>query len=95
MLACVRVPSPAHQSSLDRDHPRRRKNPPPTLKDQDSWSPAFHAFLRRALVKRPEPRASIDELLLEPFAAELGRGAQQSGELVPLLKAELMVLLRE
>ncbi|KAL6068236.1 Plant dual-specificity MAP kinase kinase family domain protein [Balamuthia mandrillaris] len=40
---------------------------PPTLKDQDKWSPAFHDFLAKCLMKDPEHRPTAQELLDHPF----------------------------
>lgn len=62
-------------------------NPPPTLSEPGRWSPAFAKFLARALVKAPAERATADELLLDPFISEYGRGAQQAHEVQRLVDA--------
>ena len=36
---------------------------PPTLKDKNKWSMAFHNFLKYVLVKNPKKRPSADRLL--------------------------------
>lgn len=69
-------------------------SPPPTFESPDRWSPALNAFLSRALVKAPTDRASVDELLLEPFCSEFGRSSQQGGELPRLVYRALPDLAR-
>jgi len=41
--------------------------PPPTLTDKEKWSPEFHDFIAKCLVKNPQNRASASELLKHPF----------------------------
>ena len=67
-------------------------SPPPALEDTECWSDAMHAFLRRALVKAPNARASAAELVLDSWVSELGRGAQQSDELARLVRAAMPML---
>ena len=37
--------------------------PSPTLKDLDGWSPEFHDFIARCLIKSPEERPSATAML--------------------------------
>ena len=37
--------------------------PSPTLKDQEGWSPDFHDFIARCLIKSPEERPSATAML--------------------------------
>ena len=64
-------------------------HPAPTFEKPELWSPGLRSFLARALVKLPSDRASVNELLLEPFIAEFGRSNQQNGELQRLAYAAL------
>ena len=66
--------------------------PAPTMAEPSRWSPSMRSFLARALVKAPQERASVGELLLEGFVAEFGRSNQQSGELHRLIYAALPML---
>ena len=59
--------------------------PPPCLDATGRFSDGVHAFLARCLVKDPNERASVDELLLDSYISELGRGAQQAGELARMI----------
>ncbi|KAK2958086.1 putative serine/threonine protein kinase [Blattamonas nauphoetae] len=42
-------------------------SPPATLKDKAKWSPEFHDFLSKCLVKDPKKRADTPDLLAHPF----------------------------
>ena len=44
-----------------------RSQEPPTFNSSSEWSDSFHNFLGRCLVKDPEQRASVQELLEHPF----------------------------
>lgn len=46
------------------------KDPPPTLKDKDMWSPTFQDFVAQCLVKDPSQRKTAAEMLLHPFVAD-------------------------
>lgn len=64
--------------------------PPPVLQDKTKWSPEFHSFLSKALVKKPEDRPSAKELGAHPFVTKVPSGAKESvAELVK--KANLIV----
>lgn len=43
------------------------KDPPPTLQAKNQWSPEFHAFLERCLIKDPKERPTAEQLLQDPF----------------------------
>ena len=43
---------------------------PPTLPDPETWTEAFHSFLRACLTKDPLHRPSAAALLLHPFIAD-------------------------
>ncbi|KAH3759820.1 Serine/threonine-protein kinase hippo [Pelomyxa schiedti] len=43
----------------------------PVLKERDSWTPTFHNFLSRLLVKNPDCRPLTGELLEDPFVKDL------------------------
>ncbi|KAK8831128.1 hypothetical protein WA577_003299 [Blastocystis sp. JDR] len=45
-------------------------HPAPQLRDPDKWSNKFKSFLRMALQKDPEKRATVKELLMHPFMQE-------------------------
>ena len=51
--------------------------PPPTLENKTMWSADFHAFLARALTKKPEDRPSAKELLSHPFVTKVPAGARE------------------
>lgn len=66
------------------------KNPAPTLKNQDAWSPAFHDFVRWCLVKEFPYRPSATLLLQHPFiarAASLAPAELMASVLFPALYA--------
>mmetsp|Transcript_8563 Transcript_8563/g.9746 ORF Transcript_8563/g.9746 Transcript_8563/m.9746 type:complete len:388 (+) Transcript_8563:261-1424(+) len=42
-------------------------NPPPTLQNQQKWTPEFHHFLKCCLTPNPERRATTEQLLMHPF----------------------------
>eukprot|EP01133_Synstelium_polycarpum_P004281 gene4281-4998_t len=41
--------------------------PPPKLSNPKDWSPMFNEFIAKCLVKEPEQRSSVGELLSHPF----------------------------
>lgn len=45
--------------------------PAPQLKEPGKWSNKFKSFLRMALQKDPEKRATVKELLMHPFMQEV------------------------
>lgn len=51
--------------------------PPPTLENKSMWTADFHAFLARALTKKPEERPSAKELLSHAFATKVPAGARE------------------
>jgi serine/threonine protein kinase len=52
--------------------------PPPTLEQKSYWTPEFHSFLSKTLVKRPEDRPSAKELLTHPFVTKIPVNAKDN-----------------
>eukprot|EP01097_Dermamoeba_algensis_P010255 TRINITY_DN7496_c0_g1_i1.p1 TRINITY_DN7496_c0_g1~~TRINITY_DN7496_c0_g1_i1.p1 ORF type:complete len:505 (-),score=80.43 TRINITY_DN7496_c0_g1_i1:141-1655(-) len=46
------------------------REPPPKLTDKKGWSPAFHEFLARCLIKDPKLRPSAEKLLEDKFVSK-------------------------
>lgn len=51
---------------------RIQKSDPPTLQYPNKWSPAFNDFIKRCLIKDPNQRPTIDELLRHKFINDVG-----------------------
>lgn len=52
--------------------------PAPTLENKTMWSPEFHSFLSKALVKKPEERPSAKDLLAHPFVTKVPASAKEA-----------------
>eukprot|EP00744_Colponema_vietnamica_P020727 GILI01029497.1.p1 GENE.GILI01029497.1~~GILI01029497.1.p1 ORF type:complete len:354 (+),score=58.44 GILI01029497.1:373-1434(+) len=63
------------------------KDPPPTLKQKDMWSPLMHKFLAKLLVKEPTLRPTAAQILDDPFLAPSRVG---TAEQLTLVVAEVM-----
>lgn len=51
---------------------RIQKSDPPTLQNPNKWSPEFNDFIKRCLIKDPNQRPTVGELLKHKFINDVG-----------------------
>lgn len=59
--------SPPNQGAMGQVLLKIPRDPPPTLRQKDMWSPMMHKFLSRLLVKEPTMRPTAAQVLDDPF----------------------------
>uniref|UniRef100_S4RA42 non-specific serine/threonine protein kinase n=1 Tax=Petromyzon marinus TaxID=7757 RepID=S4RA42_PETMA len=78
-------------------HPMRAlfkipRNPPPTLKQPELWPPLFNEFIAQCLVKDFERRATVSQLLEDPFIQQVeGREQELQKQLTELIDLHLQM----
>jgi serine/threonine protein kinase len=64
------------------------KNPPPRLAQQGRWSPEFHSFLSKCLVKDPSQRPPASELLQHPWFSKFDESSARSSMIASIREAQ-------
>nr|CAB3266367.1 STE20-like serine/threonine-protein kinase [Phallusia mammillata] len=88
LIELAQIEPPNHDLNPVRVLLRITKSDPPTLEAPRRWSKDFADFLSRCLVKNPEKRASLTELLAHPFISSVDVKVGTAKHPLSLLAAE-------
>lgn len=72
LIELAQMQPPNHDLTPMRVLLRIQKSDPPTLQQPNKWSPEFNDFIKRCLIKDPNQRPSIEELLRHKFISDVG-----------------------
>lgn len=78
LIELAQMQPPNHDLTPMRVLLRIQKSDPPTLAQPNKWSPAFNDFIKRCLVKDPNQRPTIEELLRHKFISDVGEAEFKS-----------------
>ena len=72
LIELAQMQPPNHNLTPMRVLLRIQKSEPPTLQFQNRWSPQFNDFIKKCLIKDPNQRPTIEELLRHKFICDVG-----------------------